>query len=204
MRIVEGTIKQGHVWIVIVSKEVEVGFLKRADAVAYRNALHALRRESPTAMARHLEKVRKKPLPALIEAGGVNDTPVVAPVAEATSDGVTKAIKTLRTAGYRISKPRKPKVFKRGKDRVGPTFVCTFADGVTTRMSVFTPLDNLDWARGVHLSEAAWSSRWRAHRRTFRSGTTGPVAPVPPVITAAHFEQDGAVLAHYPNGRRTP
>jgi len=64
MRIVEGiTAKQEHVWIVIVSavedKEIEVGFCTRADAVAYRNALLALRRESPTAMDHHLEMVRR-------------------------------------------------------------------------------------------------------------------------------------------------
>ena len=112
------------------------------------------------------------------------------------------ALATVRAAGYRVSKPRKPKVFKRGKDRVGPTFVCTFADGVTTRMSVFTPLDNLDWDRGVRLSQAAWSSRWWAHRHTYRSDTIGLVVPVPPAIATAHFEQDGKVLAHYPNGGR--
>jgi hypothetical protein len=144
----------------------------------------------------------EKPLLTLIEAGGVNDMPVVVPVAEVTSDTVTEAIKTLRTAGYRISKPRKSKVFKRGKDRVGPTFVCTFADGVTTRMSTFTSLTDLDWDRGVRLSQAAWSSRWQAHRRTFWSDTISLVAPVPPAIAAAHFEQDGKVLAHYPNGGR--
>jgi hypothetical protein len=64
MRIIEGiTAKQEHVWIVIVSavegEEVEVGFRTRTDAVAYRNALRALRRESSTAMDHHLEMVRR-------------------------------------------------------------------------------------------------------------------------------------------------
>src|SRR5262249_38065442 len=65
-RIIEGTITatQEHVWVVVVSaaagKNVEVGFRLRKDAVAYRNALLALRRESPNAMERHLEDVRRE------------------------------------------------------------------------------------------------------------------------------------------------
>ena len=110
-------------------------------------------------------KVSDKPLLTLLEAGGVNDMPVIMPVA-APNDALIEAIKTVRAAGYRVSKPRKPKIFKRGKDRVGPTFVAEFADDVITRMSTFTSLEKLDWDRGERLSQAAWQSRWRASRWT--------------------------------------
>src|SRR5262245_14220046 len=120
-----------------------------------------------------------KPLLALLEAGGVNDLPVVMPAAEATSDAVIEAIKTLKAAGYRISKPRKPKIFKRGKDRVGPTFVCEFSDGVTTRMSVYTALEKLDWARGERLARAAHQSRWRTRMRAqYRKQTGSPCSSI--------------------------
>ena len=98
-------------------------------------------------------KVSDKPLLTLLEAGGVNDMPVIMPVA-APNDALIEAIKTVRAAGYRVSKPRKPKIFKRGKDRVGPTFVAEFADDVITRMSTFTSLEKLDWGRGERLSQA--------------------------------------------------
>jgi hypothetical protein len=157
-----------------------------------------------------MRKASEKPLLALIEAGGVNDMPVVVPAAATMSDTLIEAIKTAKAAGYRVSKPRKPKIFKRGKDRVGPTIVTRFADGVTTRMSVFTSLENLDWDRGTRLSQAAWESRWRTHQRAHllkqmgKYGTVGLVMPVPPAIVEAHFEQDGKVLAHYPNSESTP
>jgi|SRR6516164_1000097 hypothetical protein len=95
-----------------------------------------------------------------------------------------EAIAMVKAAGYRVSKPRKSKIFKRGKDRVGPTFVCEFADGTTTRMSTFTSLERLDWERGKRLSQAAYQSRWRTQN-------------APPAIIAAHFEQDGKILARY-------
>src|SRR5215475_11743703 len=152
-----------------------------------------------------MRKASEKPLLTLIETGGVNDMPVVMPVA-APNDALIEAIKTVRAAGYRVSKPRKPKTFKRGKDRVGPTFVAEFADGVTTRMSTFTSLENLDWGRGERLAQAAYQSRWRTRvlaqyreqngglhltRRQYREPAVNLVAPVPPAIIAAHFEQDG-------------
>src|SRR5215831_17505026 len=101
------------------------------------------------------------------------------------------AIAAVKAAGYRVSKPRKPKIFKRGKDRVGPTFVCEFADGTTTRMSTFTSLEKLDWERGERLSQAAYQSRWRTRTRAqYRKRTGKPclvdlVAPVPPAIVSA-------------------
>jgi len=105
-----------------------------------------------------MRKASEKPLLTLIEAGGVNDLPVIMPVA-APNVALIEALKTVREAGYRVSKT--PKKFKRGKDRVGPTFVAEFADGVTTRMSTFTSLENLDWGRGERLAQAAYQSRWR-------------------------------------------
>ena len=74
---------------------------------------------------------------------------------------------------------------RKTKGSVGPTFVCEFSDGQITRMSTYTSLTRLDWERGVRLSQAAYQSRWRKRE----------LAPVPPTIVAAHFEQDGKVLA---------
>jgi hypothetical protein len=151
-----------------------------------------------------MRKASEKPLLALIEAGGLNDMPVVVPAA-ATSDTLIEALRTVRAAGYRVSKPRKPKTFKRGKDRVGPTFVAKFADGEVTRMTTFTSLEKLDWNRGVALSYAAWQSRWwtrtcgpylkQASSPYRKPYPVALVAPLPPTIIEAHFEQDGKVLA---------
>src|SRR5262249_10036374 len=145
-----------------------------------------------------MHKPFEKPLLALIEAGGVNDLPVVVAPAIPMSDALIAAIKTVKTAGYRVSKPR-PKQYRRKgkhKDRVGPTFVAEFSDGVITRMSTFTSLENLDWGRGERLSIAAHQSRWRAReRKQGRPYRTLSVAPVPPAIISARFEQDGKVLA---------
>jgi hypothetical protein len=159
--------------------------------------------------AQHKEKAMtvpaksEKPLLALIEADGVSNPPVPAPSATVDEPDADRqmqiilAIATLKMAGYRVVKPRKPKTFKRGKDRVGPTFVCEFSDGTITRMTTFTPLDKLDWARGERLAQAAWRSRWRRQQRIY---TPYPVVePVPPAIVEAHFEeQDGTMLARRP------
>jgi hypothetical protein len=109
------------------------------------------------------------------------------------------ALATVRAAGYRVSKPKTPKAkIPKRKNQVGPTFVAEFADGETTRMSVCTALgDHLDWTRGERLSQAAWQTRARAQYRKL-NGKPYPVdliAPVPPTIIAARFEQDGKVLA---------
>jgi len=120
----------------------------------------------------------------------VNDMPVILPVMAATTSTLIEALNTVKAAGYRVSKPRKPKIFKRGKTRVGPTFVAEFADGTVTRMSTFTSLEKLDWDRGERLSIAAYQSRWRTNN-------------VPPAILSERFEQDGVVLAQR-NGRAVP
>lgn len=93
---------------------------------------------------------------------------------------IEDAIATLRAAGYRVTKPKA----KRTKSsRVGPTCVCTFADGTQTRMSTYCKDDKLDWDRGLALCRAAWSSRKNL-----------PSAMAPPVLSAS-FERDGVVLA---------
>ena len=137
-----------------------------------------------------MRKASEKPLLALIEVGGVSDMPVILPVMAATTNTLIEALNTVKAAGYRVSKPRKPKIFKRGKTRVGPTFVAEFADGTVTRMSTFTSLEKLDWDRGERLSIAAYQSRWRTNN-------------VPPAILSERFEQDGVVLAQR-NGRAVP
>jgi hypothetical protein len=66
-----------------------------------------------------------------------------------------------------------------------PTFVATFADGVTTRMTTWHDPDRktLDLARGIKLSNHAYSVR------TDREA---------PAIVSARFEDAaGAVLAEY-------
>jgi hypothetical protein len=132
-----------------------------------------------------MREASKTPLLTLIEAGGVNDMPVILPAA-IPSDALIQALATVRAAGYRVSKPRKSKTFKRGKDRVGPTFVAEFADGEVTRMTTCCSPENLDWKRGERLSQAAYQSRRQTH-------------DAPPAIISAWFEQDGEVLARRPD-----
>jgi len=148
-----------------------------------------------------LDKFSERPLFALIKAGGVNDMPVVVPAA-AMSDTLIEAIKTVKAAGYRVTKTRLKQYRRKGKhkDRVGPTCVTEFADGVTVRMSTFTSLENLDWDRGEHLSIAAYQSRWRARHFKQTGILVDAVAPVPPAIVSMHFEQDGKVLAQRNGG----
>ena len=123
----------------------------------------------------------------LIAASEVNNPHFTVPAAATSvlqSDEdtpLTKAIAMVKAAGYRIARTKASKI-PRPKKRVGPTFVAEFADGTTTRMSVFTSLTKLDWDRGERLSIAAYQSRWRTHE-------------VPPAIISARFEQDGVVLA---------
>jgi DNA-binding transcriptional regulator YdaS (Cro superfamily) len=129
------------------------------------------------------------------------------------------ALAIVRAEGYRVVKPRTSKHFRRPKpkDRVGPTFVAEFADGTTTRMSVFTSIETLDWGRGERLSIAAYEARWRTRalaqyreqnggrltRWQYREPAINLIAPVPPAIIAAHFEQDGKVLAQRNSGSLT-
>jgi hypothetical protein len=86
-------------------------------------------------------------------------------------------------------------------------------------MSVFCLPEKLDWARGEHLAQAAYATRWRARRRSpftrtalqwamnmgrkqreaWLSVGTNLIEPVLPAIVAMHFEQDGVVLARRPD-----
>jgi hypothetical protein len=166
-----------------------------------------------------MRKRKEKPLPLLtaIETSEANDPCFAAPAAPVSDDvaqdakrlrlerQIILAMALLKVTGYRVVK-LKPKRYRRKgkyKDRVGPTIAVEFADGTTTRMSVFTSLEQLDWNRGLRLSRLAWESRWRARRHTYQSDTIGPVAPIPPAIVTAHFEQDGKLLAqrNYESGR---
>jgi len=137
--------------------------------------------------------MREKPLLTLIETSKVHDPHFTVPLAsvcevtqpdENQRSALIEAIEIVKAAGYRVSKSKKPKIFKRGKDR-GPTFVAEFSDGTVTRMSVFTSLTKLDWERGERLSQAAYQSRWRTRE-------------VAPAIVSARFEQDGVVLGTRP------
>jgi hypothetical protein len=64
-----------------------------------------------------------------------------------------------------------------------PTFVATFVDGVTARMTTYCELKKLDVGRSVRLSKQAYRSRMRKE---------------PPQIVEAKFENtDGKLLATY-------
>jgi hypothetical protein len=64
-----------------------------------------------------------------------------------------------------------------------PTFVATFADEETTRMSVYSGLDRPDIKRAIAVSQAAHSSRTKGK---------------PAAIVSGHFETaDGEVLRSY-------
>ena len=90
------------------------------------------------------------------------------------------ALATVRTAGYRVSKPRAPKA----KYRPPPVFVARFADGQVTRMSCYCLSDEaLDWGRGQRLSIAAWEQRQR-----------WPDESIAPPIIECWFERDGERL----------
>ena len=84
------------------------------------------------------------------------------------------ALRIVRAAGYRVTKPRK-------LTSRGPTCVVRFADGTLCRMTTHFRDDALDYERGINLCKAAWSSRRNL-----------PMAQAPQV--SAHFERDGAIL----------
>jgi hypothetical protein len=106
-----------------------------------------------------------------------------------------KAIAAVRAAGFRVSKPKTPK----HKNRIGPAFVCKFADDTITRMTTATSLENLDWGRGVRLARHAWASRHKAPP----DWGSAKLAEIAPSIIACGFEQDGKVLAQR-NGGSAP
>lgn len=90
-----------------------------------------------------------------------------------------QALKIVREAGYRVTKPKPKK-----ENRRGPTCVVKYTDDVVCRMSTFCSDDKLDWERGLALCQAAYESRTR-HAPNFAR------------IESAWFERDGKVLAIY-------
>jgi hypothetical protein len=87
------------------------------------------------------------------------------------------ALRLVKAAGYRVTKPKQRKLTSRG-----PTCVVKFADGVLCRMTTHCRDDALDFQRGINLCKAAWSTRQAL-----------PMAQAPQVVSA-HFERDGEVL----------
>lgn len=87
------------------------------------------------------------------------------------------ALQLVRSAGYRVTKPK-----PRKRNHVGPTCVVQFADGNVCRMTTHCHDSALDYDRGIRLCKAAWSSR-----------RSLPMA-MAPVIVSAHFERDGNIL----------
>ena len=65
-----------------------------------------------------------------------------------------EAIKMVKAAGYRVTKPAEKK-----HRTVGPTFEARWSDGIITRMSIYTTDENLDVGRAVRVSAAAYDSR---------------------------------------------
>jgi hypothetical protein len=61
-----------------------------------------------------------------------------------------QALATVRTAGFRIIRPkaRRP---RKTKTSAGPVFVAAFSDGQITRMSIFTSLETLGRSRACVL-----------------------------------------------------
>lgn len=123
------------------------------------------------------------------------------------------ALALVKAAGFKVSKP-KARASK--KDRVGPTFVATFADGQVTRMSTYTSLEKLDVERGRRLAVYAWESRRRSrispalrdavlrmqyssimNRERLAAFCEEYHNRPAPAIVSAHFEQDGITLATF-------
>jgi hypothetical protein len=65
-------------------------------------------------------------------------------------------------------------------------FAARWSDGIETKMSVYTTVDELDVARGVAVSRAAYSSRRRV-----------PITDIAATIVQARFEKGGEVLRTY-------
>lgn len=97
------------------------------------------------------------------------------------------ALAMVKAAGFKVTKP-KARTSK--KDRVGPTFVATFADGNVTRMSTYTSLEKLDVERGRRLAIHAWKARHKTWHCLYQH-------MVAPSIVSARFEQDGVTLATF-------
>jgi hypothetical protein len=87
---------------------------------------------------------------------------------------------------------------KEGKEvgLANPIFVATFRNGATTRMTIATKLEPLDFQRGVNLAHLAMSLR--ASLRPEQLDGSGE-------IVAAHYETaDGVKLADMPIAEGEP
>lgn len=127
-----------------------------------------------------------------------------------TSEKLDRALKIVRLAGYRVSKPHPKRLTS-----VGPTCVVIFADGETCRMSTHCSDFRLDYERGIALCRAAWESRARRWQQRlfarYRRSLMNPTrildaieaierrrgAPAAPAIRSCHFERGGRVIGHY-------
>lgn len=102
------------------------------------------------------------------------------------------AIKLVRAAGYRVTKPQ-PGETK--KTRVGPTCVARFDDGTVCRMSTHCDDAKLDWERGYALCVAPGSrgiasaskqySRSRKHSPSSTPASRATPRPSPPSTSSA-------------------
>jgi hypothetical protein len=150
-----------------------------------------------------MREVSERPLLALIEtivASGAPAVPLAAtsvlPADEDTP--LAKAIAMVKAAGYRIDRAKASKI-PRPKKRIGPSCVTEFSDGTVTKMTVFCTPPKLDWDRAARLSQMAWQSRWRMHKRAEVGRLVTLRAPPPPAIISMYFEtQDGVILGRRP------
>ena len=101
---------------------------------------------------------------------------------------LNEAMKIVRAAGYRVSKPKARKV---KKSLVGPTCVVTFHDNKVIRMSTNCTDDKLDYAQGQSVCITGWQAAWRHSNKLAASPWGGE--PIPSIV-ACHFERDGAVI----------
>jgi hypothetical protein len=81
-------------------------------------------------------------------------------------------------------------------DSPSPTFIARFADGETTRMTVWHSPErkSFDLGRAIRLAHHAY--RTRVHNLERRTDFDGAPVAVPP-IKSAWFERNGKVLAEY-------
>lgn len=130
-----------------------------------------------------------------------------------------EALKVVKLAGYRVTKPKPKK-----QTRVGPTCVVAFSDGNTCRMTTACSDDKPDFRRGIKLCRDAWEIRtgyWREHdaemarlaplrfryeqslirkdrlAAAFDAMIPGKPDKVVPEVTSVHFERDGEVIARF-------
>jgi hypothetical protein len=87
----------------------------------------------------------------------------------------------------KLKKPRLPTPATPAPNEVPPSdglvFEAAWDDGITTRMSVYTFVDDLDLKRAIALSKAAYSSRKRI-----------PLAEIKAIIVQAQFRDSGNTI----------